>query len=560
MRRFFTNFFQKTKQTIALFFQLLPLSLLAGTTGILLFFVCTPNNFHALHWFAFLPLFLTCHHSSWKRNFYMGWCTGLVANFLIFFWILQTIRNYGGMPSWLAYPVGAVALFFMASWGAVLYGLLALLFSWTRLHTPKTWYILVPSAYTFLEFFFPDIFPYFQGCGQFTNLPLLQSASIFGVSGLTFLVLWSNCLFYEIGTRIRQKQWKAPVIFIVIWLSVWLTLFYWGKQRIEYYDQMLKNAPKVKVAMIQSGWSIEQSFQKTINEHLQFYLSNTQKAQENGAQFVIWPESSIPTNLPETLHQQLADLVLKQKKIHLVYGGNLKLETSPNTPPPKVREHQNTAFVVGPDGKRGHYGKMIRVPFGEYTPFADWFPFLKGTLSIGRHLIPGTKRKIFPFETETKQAFPFGIVICYEAILHSFVRKFVQDGARLMVNITVDSWFKYTHEHHQHLMLAGFNTVQLGVGLLRTVDSGITCYIDPLGRVHQPSPIMEPYLWEKEIALIEIPTPIRTFGFWFPYACLIGCLFLLFFARIRKRAHEFYSLLSAFFARIRKRVNKRFKS
>lgn len=497
-------------------------SLLACGTGPCLFLVCTPHDYHYLHWVSFLPLFFACQQSSWKQNFYLGWCGGLASNCLIFSWIFLTITSYGQLPDFISYPVGAMALVAMASWGAVLYGFLGALLPVLRRHFPRLWIFLLPAIYSFLEFYFPNIFPYFQGCGQFTNLPLLQLASVTGVAGITFLVLEANCILFEAIVQIRKKNWNWIGVIFLGWLLPLFLVMQWGTRRIQNYDDAQKQWPHLKVAMVQTGWTIQQASMTLLRPTLDFYRDQSLLARKNGAELILWPESAMSVNTRSELFQRLHEYLLqwvKIEKFQLIYGGNASSGSN---------DFLNTAYYINPQGTEKFYAKMTLVPFGEYTPFADYFPWLKGKLSRGVQLAAGEKRELFQLDYGNHQTFPFAMAICYEAIFHRKMWQCVQDGARLLINVTVDAWFLGTDEHTQHLMLASMSPVELGVGLLRAVDSGITAYIDPVGRVHNPTPTLKQALWEGEIPLGDLDTPVRRYGFWFPWFCftLSFCAFL----------------------------------
>jgi apolipoprotein N-acyltransferase len=507
----------------------LPWSLFSALTGLFLFCVCTPRDWHYLHWFAFLPLFLACRQASRKRNFYIGWCGGLSANFLIFLWIIPTVKDFGGIPL----PLGAFLLFLMAGWGAVLYGLLGMVVPWFRQVFPRLWMLFIPAFFTFTEYLFPNIFPYFQGCGQFKNLPILQCSSFLTISGVTFLVLLGNCMLYEALLSLRLKEWKKAILLPLLFLLLWGGVWYHGTLRIRAYETAILKAPRLKVAMAQTGWHIEQIHSKTFPEIWSAYIGFTKEAIQRGAELILWPESAMGISyahhdLYRQVHEVLLPDLAKKHKIALIYGGNFHHS--------EFLGRLNSAFFIDNTGKREVYHKMILVPFGEYLPFSQWFPSLKGKIQGVQDVEAGKERKIFHLTLPTTtsegdptfpQSLAFATIICYEAIFHSSVRAFLQDGAKLLVNLTADSWFKKTDAPYQHLMLSSLSAVQLGVGLLRSTDSGITAYIDPLGRVHQPSPLFVPHLWFEEIPLYHEETFVKKYGFWFPYTCFFFCLFIV---------------------------------
>ena len=104
--------------------------------------------------------------------------------------------------------------------------------------------------------------------------------------------------------------------------------------------------------------------------------------------------------------------------------------------PPRLR---NTAFLVTHGGIAARYDKIHLVPFGEYVPLSGVIGFVRGWAEFIAELEPGTRAVVFAGPPA-----PFGIVICYEGIFPDLFREFVNNGARVMVNMTNDGWFGRT--------------------------------------------------------------------------------------------------------------------
>ena len=99
----------------------------------------------------------------------------------------------------------------------------------------------------------------------------------------------------------------------------------------------------------------------------------------------------------------------------------------------------NTAFLVTERGIVGRYDKIHLVPFGEYVPLSGVIGFVRGWAEFIADLEPGSRAVVFPGPPA-----PFGVVICYEGIFPDLFREFVNNGARVMVNMTNDGWFGRT--------------------------------------------------------------------------------------------------------------------
>jgi apolipoprotein N-acyltransferase len=86
-------------------------------------------------------------------------------------------------------------------------------------------------------------------------------------------------------------------------------------------------------------------------------------------------------------------------------------------------------------------------------------------------------------------------MICYEDTVPKIARKLTVDKNKQidwLVNISNDGWFvkwkgdkvKATAELGQHMAICVFRAVENRVAVIRSVNTGISCYIDSLGRIH----------------------------------------------------------------------------
>jgi apolipoprotein N-acyltransferase len=65
------------------------------------------------------------------------------------------------------------------------------------------------------------------------------------------------------------------------------------------------------------------------------------------------------------------------------------------------------------------------------------------------------------------------------------VRRFVVNGANLLVDITNDGWFQRSSGSQQHLADAIFRCVENRRPMVRAANTGVTCFINEFGRVTQ---------------------------------------------------------------------------
>ena len=110
----------------------------------------------------------------------------------------------------------------------------------------------------------------------------------------------------------------------------------------------------------------------------------------------------------------------------------------------------------------------------ERIPFDDIFPILN-YVDLGEgDFVPGTETPVYgPYKWT-----PF---ICYDAIFGDLVREAINEGSRLMVNITNDGWFGRSTAPYQHLNLVRYRAIENGMPTARLANSGITAFIDQYG-------------------------------------------------------------------------------
>ena len=151
---------------------------------------------------------------------------------------------------------------------------------------------------------------------------------------------------------------------------------------------------------------------------------------------------------------------------------------------------------------------------------------------------------------ENKRVYKFSVIICYEATISDIVRRFALDkqGRKQidwLINISNDGWFVRfkdgkvlpSTELAQHMAICVFRAVENRLSIVRSVNTGISCIIDTLGRVKNGS--LAGTLPDKAIDrqgmagwfVDKVPIDKRTtffskYGQWLNFCCAL-CLLLL---------------------------------
>ena len=123
-----------------------------------------------------------------------------------------------------------------------------------------------------------------------------------------------------------------------------------------------------------------------------------------------------------------------------------------------------------------------------------------------------------------------GMLICYESIFPEISRDTVVRGANLLVNLTNDAWYGKSSAPYQSLSMAVLRAVENRRSLIRAANTGISGFVDPLGRVTAQTAIFTEAAFAAQVPMLDQATVFGRYGYRFGTACLLLIpLLLLFF-------------------------------
>ncbi len=219
-----------------------------------------------------------------------------------------------------------------------------------------------------------------------------------------------------------------------------------------------------------------------------------------------------------------------------------------------AKDHKyNSATIFHPDGREpDRYDKVHLVYFGEVVPFRFtslrflyfWMnrmmPFAGPKGDYEYSLFHGDGFRYFEMKPTSMpdRSFRFGVPICYEDVMPYVARKFANDGDHkqvdFLLNISNDGWFGRNHQQPQHLSICAFRAVENRVGIARAVNTGISAFIDPSGKIHDAVRGDPTDDWPREVGfsvanvLVDSRYTFYTrFGDWFGLVCVL--IWLAFF-------------------------------
>lgn len=424
---------------------------------------------------------------------------------------------------------------------------------------------------------------------QYHHIRLIQIADVVGATGVSFLIAMNNGFIVEWILAIRNKRWCTyrTLLSLLITSSATAGTLLYGTLCLEAYER--ENHPGPLVAAVQSN--VPQSVKESQQEATGIFndlIALSRSAAQHSPDLIVWPETMVQCIMDPYLQDFLTTKDIWKKfnetlRDHTentsnlligAYGGNL-IQTPFSSP---LLEQSNSVFLYHKDGTQDpqRYDKIHLIMFGEYLPFKHGWPWLNRQLirftpyDYDYSLTPGTKYIIFSIQAnQTKNSldipanrrdYRFGVLICYEDTIADLSRRFVldKDGQKQvdwLVNVSNDGWFvgfkrnevKPTSELTQHLASCVFRAVENRIGILRSVNTGISCLIDPCGRLRRGFRQASPGFPEKVESrqglagwfMDEMPIDTRVsvfsrYGPWLDRVCTTGVVLLLFWGLFEK--------------------------
>ncbi len=302
------------------------------------------------------------------------------------------------------------------------------------------------------------------GYGWGASLAVLQSVSLMGVYGLSFLTILFGASLAELFTA----RWKTPVVLLLLFAALWSFGVYRlaatpvkdiGGVRLRLVQPDIPQAEKYVRGLMLRNWRrlVELSIQPGLPTH------------------IIWPEAATGfavARSPGALDQ----IGLFTARGQTVMTGSARVDVGATG-----IAAFNSLYVFGPHlSLPDIYDKFHLVPFGEYLPLAKLLRAIGvNQLTMGDGFAAGDH----PHVIALSGAPAMTPLICYEVIFPHAVTDPAEPRPGWFVNVTDDSWFGPWAGPHQHFLIARVRAIEEGLPIARAANTGISAVIDGNGRV-----------------------------------------------------------------------------
>ncbi|HEX4343062.1 MAG TPA: apolipoprotein N-acyltransferase [Verrucomicrobiae bacterium] len=518
--------------------------LLAAIAGLLLAAAFPNLNIAGLAWIAPALMIFAARSARGWQSFRIGYVAGFTFWLASLYWLLLIPVNWYPIMGWLA--LSAYLAFFSAIWVWLVSraGRQSI-----TLMQRTTWALGSAAAWVAMEMIrarFLGGFPWnLLGVSQLKILPLVQVASIVGVHGVSFLVVWTslslmNAITVILSQPAKRFVWQAEILLPFFTVAM---VFAFGMAKLR---QEPPAGSTLRVTFVQP--SIPQTViwdpAEDTNRFNQLMALST-KAVAGGTELLLWPEAALPS-FDDSNYSAITNLI-RVSHVWMVLGAD-DILPHPTKNNPDEMEYFNAAFLFNPLGEfAGSYHKRNLVIFGEYIPLIKWLPFLKWFTTITGSYAAGDKPVTFQIDRGSDNVITIGDssgtpprkriikaspLICYEDMFPQLGRSSANDDTDFLVNLTNDGWFGERGEQWQHANAAAFRAIENGLPLLRCCNNGVTCWIDSCGRLQQIFRDEKGTVYGIGAMTADIPllaagekrprTLFNQYGDWFGWVCVIS--------------------------------------
>jgi apolipoprotein N-acyltransferase len=425
--------------------------------------------------------------------FALGWFASGIS------WVHVSIDQYGGLPLIVSLSLMLLLCLYLSLFPALAAYLTARFSSNQQLNL---W--LLPSFWLICEYLRSVVltgFPWLSFGYSQIDSPLANFAPIIGEVGITALIIVINICLVKIFNFVKVRNYTKITLPLTIIFSLSILSFI-----LSQVDWVKTNGKMTKVALVQGNisqalkWSPEQEWPTMLK-----YLDLTRVNYD--ADIIIWPESAIPA-MEATVQDYLTTVnssaLLNESTIItgiLNYNFESKAYYNSLITLGETQEGDERSYFYNHSNR---YSKHHLLPIGEFVPFQDLLRPLaplfnlpmssfsrgdyvqKNLIANGLHILP---------------------LLCFEiAFPHQLAANLTQE-TDLLLTVSNDAWFGYSHGPHQHMEIARMRALEFGKPLLRSTNNGITAIVDHKGQFIARIPQFEEAVLKADIPLVMGKTP-----------------------------------------------------
>ncbi len=406
-----------------------------------------------------------------------GFIFGITTNLIILHWMYAMLEY-----SWLA----AVLYVGLATAFALFATIEITLAGWVRHRTSWSFGLVLPACWIPFEWArtWTDVRMTADHVGHtLAGYPfLIQFADLVGPYGVGAFMLAVNGLLYDAIRSRKEARGRRAALALGATLLAVLAYDAWAWSHPEKAERTVRVGlvqPNIPLD-VKHGLATEASQWKTLAD-----LSR--RAASQGARVVVWPETARPWPLrhvldePRTYAMPEVQALARETRAGYVVG----VEYYRVQPGGRVNLY-NAVMIVQADGTLDPHwsAKVYLVPFVEGVPFERVLgPVLEGREGelrwVGGGFTPGPTVEPLPVGGAR-----VGTLVCYEELYPELARRLRNEGADFEAILTNDAWFGRTVFQRYQADIVRMRAIENRCSFVRAANTGISGYVDPMGRSH----------------------------------------------------------------------------
>lgn len=450
---------------------------LAVLGGILWVLAAPPIGLWPLAWIAALPTLWAIDRAPTPRRAGLwGALTAFTFTVGGFPWMVHLLEVNARLPT----PVALLGVVILGAIHGVVYLVGARLIRGLRdqrrghRRGPYPLAVVGPLGFVLVEAALWTPFPFSLAIGQADVDAVRRLAAVFGPAGITALMVAASGTLLDVLAQVeaRQKSRNAPRVRVrpfAIYALVF-ALFVAGSRRSD------REGPSrtITVGVVQPNQRVDVPMgPRERLAALEALQRATADLEARGADLVVWSEAAVPFELPRELTADLAET--HRYRLRRGFTGPVVVGAATAL---RDGRQWNSAILLERDGRfTGRHDKVHRMIGSEYNPLLEWFPSMHAVMPSGAGSYAGGDGPVVLETTVDGLAVRLAIAVCLEDVLPDYGRELAALEPDLLVNLTNDTWFGGA-EPLQHEALARYRPVEIGVPMVRAVNTGPSSVID----------------------------------------------------------------------------------
>ncbi len=512
-------------------------------------------------------LYLMYGSTRLRQAFGRGYVFLVVCSEITLYWISgwhsdDTFLKIGGLFTVLVHPL-FLLIPVLIVYGISRYkkGLALLLFP------------LIMVGYEYFDNVWQFSFPWLElGNTEAYNLNRIQYIEYTGVHGISFLICVISAMLYYLIEKISSKKWRllsfqSVAFYIVLLVLILFPNFYSSSRLSANNTKYFQTSDSSKVISISIGQTNTDPFKKWSSNHdilIDGYMNKLHEELKYNPDIMLLHETATPYYFLEDYNllktKRFTDFVDSSKR-YLVMGvphieyyedstkaqkDSKKMSTSG-----RWYDTYNSVVLLEPGKyiKQSTIHKKVKlVPFSERTPYQEHLTFLKNLITWGVGISSwqrGREQILFTINNPALNInSKFAALICFESVFSEYVSNAVRDGAEFFVIVTNDGWWGDNAGPEQHNQYAVLRAIENRKWIARCAQTGVSCFIDPMGNVYDRIPYWNEGVINRNIIANSEKTfyakngdIIGVIGFYTAIAGFVACFIIYAYNRkVRSKA------------------------